>query len=284
MKYFLEDVELWSYDFESYPKLVIDIFFDKYIGKEYSFEEFIGIEDEIREYLVKSGFFVTGIMNPFYADRASTVITCDLTKVVREQMSREEEKNEKFRKVYDLLEKHEKITQAILKNGGLLAMEKNNGCYFSKDVSLYKIEQEITESIRNNFLEVMSFLKDFYSLDLLKALQWVPKDGEVLDLIVKKIREGDEEEKNSCLFQLMPIMDVLDVELQKRLFDLFVNETLLAPTSKVRNKVFSLMLKMPSAIILTSSIEFQKFLRLNATSKQLNCSYPVREIIKTLGS
>jgi len=283
MKYLLEDIELWVYDFEKYPLLERDVFLNKYIGKKYDFEFFGEIEDEIKKYLVKCGFFVIDIMNPFYADSAKTVITFDLS-VKKQQVFLSREENSCCLEINKLMKKHDKLSKRILKNGGILAMEKKDGCYFSKDASLYKIEKEIKKNVQNNFLKIIIFLQNYYSLDLLKALQWVPKNDKLLELLVTKIRAGDEEEKNSCLFQLMPIVDVLDVVLQKRLFDLFVSETLLAPTSKVRNKVFSLIMKMPVEIISTASNNFQEFLRTNATSKQLNCSYPAREIIKILGS
>ncbi|MFH1662168.1 MAG: hypothetical protein ABIA02_03665 [Candidatus Falkowbacteria bacterium] len=285
MKYLLKDIELWVYDNKNYPKLLKDKKLNSYINKKYNISDFKILEKKVSSYLKNKGYKIFSIMNPLYMDSKSTVINFDLlnnNKII--PRSRDNKKAEKkFFKILSLLNKHKKIFIEIFNSGkGTMKCFRNKGILFSKDPNLYKIENEIYIIIEKDKKNIVNFLKKYSSINLLECLQWAKKDNEIIELLIKKIKDGDEGEKNIALLQFIPIAKTLNKIQQKKLLKLIEKKVLLFPSSCVRNKALSVIMEFPKEVLILSD-NLKRFVKKISKTNQLNSNYPAKQIIKTLG-
>lgn len=284
LTYKLIDIEVWSYDYKNFPQLIITYNFINFIGKKYTKNELNKIEHTLKKKINNAGYFVQSIMNPLYLESRTTVISLDISpNKTRKFYNNIPPKLQNIDKnIEKLLTRHQRRLNYIFKSGhGNVERFNKDTVLFSKDKKLYDIEQQISKILYNKTNLTNHILKHD-SLNLLRSLQWIKKDTRTLNLYLKKINTGNEAEINIILLQIIPLINDLPIIFKKRLANILLNKLILLPSSTIRNKALSILSEIPQSI--NTNQKFHKFLKIQVQSKQLNCSYPAREILEALNN
>lgn len=228
----------------------------------------------------KSGYFVSSIINPLYLDSKSTVISFDLVKD-KSLLPKEKSITNKSKiktELNRLLSKYEKRLNHIFSKGdGSLERFRKNGILFSKDKQLYDLEIQISQISTDNISQITKNLLNNNSLTWLQSLQWTEKSQNMINVYLEKLKNSNEQEINIILLQLIPLIDNSSNSFKKHLTDIILNNLLIFPSSTVRNKALSILSEIPKYI--PNNRYFIDFIKTQANSKQLNCSYPAKEIL-----
>jgi hypothetical protein len=163
-----------------------------------------------------------------------------------------------------------------------LKIKRINGVVYSEDKELHAIELMITKIANDNKNTIMASLKEYESIKLLQSLQWMKRSPRINSLFFFKLEKGSIDEKNLVLFIF--IQEHLKRNFpKKKLFAALVKTILKNPSSAVRNKALSILSedeKFPDMI--KNNQEFIDFVKIVSKTRQKNCSYPAKEILKTL--
>ncbi|RJQ33605.1 hypothetical protein C4566_03360 [Candidatus Parcubacteria bacterium] len=282
--YKLIDIELWFYDGKNFPKLLPNEVFSDHIDNKFTKHQFNKIEVDIKNDLKKSGYLVYSIMNPLYLDSQTTVISVDIIHnkhTVNKLKSNPPIKIEENLEI--LLKKHQKRLDEIFSHGdGSLERFRKNGILFSKDKQLYDLEIQISQISTDNISQITKALLNSNSLTWLQSLQWTEKSQNMINVYLEKLKNSNEQEINIILLQLIPLIDNSSNSFKKHLTDIILNNLLIFPSSTVRNKAMSILSEIPKYT--PNNRYFIDFIKTQANSKQLNCSYPAKEILGALNS
>ena len=283
IKYKLLDVECWLYDGKNLPKLLPRKGFVDFIDSSFSKDQFVEIENSIKNSLEKSDYFIYSIMNPLYLNSESTVISFDIVKdkslFAEKKFSRPRSKI--GMEINNLLSKYEKRLNDIFSQGkGSTERFRKNNLLFSKDKELYNIEKQISQIATKNILHITDNIINNNALIWLQSLQWSEKNQDVIDIYLEKLKNANEQEINNILLQLIPVINTLPDDCKERIYNTILNNVLIFPSSSVRNKALSILSEIPEYI--SANKHFLNFLKIQAKSLQLNCSYPAKEILESL--
>ena len=288
MKYLLKDIELWSYNGSSLPKMEkINQAIQNYLNKKYTTEEFTYIIKKIILNLENNNWLVCSTMNPYYPDKGFTVISIDITKnytLLKKQNSIVYTLNHN-KKLELLIDKHEKLSEELFtKPNRNINYTKKNSILFSEDINLRKIELQIQKIAKKNYNRIIKKLNTNLNVYIeLYALRWIEKNSPLVELFLIKLKNGSEQEKNIILLQIIPMVDKLSTEEKNKLFTILTSNILKFPSSTLRNKSLALLSLMPAQALLLKK-EYLNLIKKIAVSQQLNSNYPAKQILKKGGS
>lgn len=285
IKYMLEDIEFWFYDFKKFPVLLSFPKKKNIIGKNFFVSDYQKIEQNLIKNINNLCYKVAEVMNPFYIDLKKTVISIDIIKNSKKNYLEREVKNIPNNKFYrtlnDNLTKHNERLDLIFKTGkGSLKMKKENGIFLSEDKYLQEVERKINQICQKNIKEILNFLENFYSPELLRAFQWVVKDKYILNFLIKKLKTSETKEINLILRQIIPLSKNLSLPEKKKIYKIIEERIFFLPSSSVRNKTLCILNDFISEIKISSPII--DFIKIISHTKQLNCSYPAKTLLKAL--
>lgn len=287
IKYILLDVEVWHHQKGEYPHRTTPTHDTStlVIGTQYSAEEYAYIEKDISAHYNNQGYN-TELMNPLYqyGGKMETVLTIDL------QLQRAVKKNPNnasinksawFRDILTLTHDHQAHVAEIHAYGGNLELERVYNVFLSRDPVLRSLENKVQNLCAGHTDTLIIFAQNG-CIEACMALQWLCKDQNLLEQIINLLKEGLPTDCiNILLRQLIPCITDMPSETQERLTKTLAI-LLQCGVSNVRNKALSILSDMDRSVLVSLPNECITFIKEVSLTKQINCSYPAKEILEKL--